>query len=319
MKQELEVKTRRSILRGRNGGQAVVEYILIVSVAVGLIFMLKGVFKGVNEFIGNYLGEYVTCLMAHGELPALGVTNDDLKEHLNSGYICNSKFKSFTLAEGRPPIAGGNDSGNASRNSSGKGGSNSGSSSTNSSSGSNKGSSGKSDKDGDSDQARRGGGSGGSNPYDDGKIRRGGRSTTDGFTNAQSNTRLIDDEGDGDEAGGRGRKRKPRESRIIYRDRQRYRAVLGNEAEQIVNQTQRSTIKRKPTSRSIAKVEGGTLNGPRSGLMRPPPEKKPVVEDTTDSGWGFGKFLKWLLIIGIIVALVIFFGGQLLNYSNSDS
>lgn len=315
MKQELAVKTRRSILRGRNGGQALVEYILIVCIAIGLLFMMKNAFSSMNTFINNYIGLYTECLMAHGELPALGVTDSDMKKHLSEGFICNSGFKPFTLAEGRPPIA----SGNASGNSSNGGGKNSGKNNVDSSSSGGSDRSSSKDSRGDRDNASFGGKGSGSSPYTEGSVRR-GRSSADGFASAGSDRqRVIDDEGEGDEEGGRGRKRKPRESRIIYRDRPRYRAILGDEAEQLVKQSERSTNKRKVTSRSIAKVEGGGLSGPRSGLMKPPPEKKTILVEEQSEGWGAGKLLKWLLIICMIIALVIFFGGQLLNYSNSDS
>ena len=309
-------------LRGHKGGQAVVEYILIVSIAVALIFILKGAFTGMNNFINNYLGLYTECLMAHGELPVLGVRDDDLKEHLNSGYKCESGFKPFTIAGGRPPVGGGTSNGSqASRNGGGKSGANSDNSSTtaggSSSSSSSKGKSSNGDKDA---VGRNGSGSGSGSPYDDGKIKRSGRSSADGFASAGGDrSRSIEDDSEGDEEGGRGRKRRPRESRIIYRDKPRSRALLGQEAEQITNLSSRSTIKRKPTTRTIAKVEGGSAPGPRSGLMKPPPERVVAAEEIKEPGWGFGKMIKWLLIIGIIVALIIFFGGQLMNYSNNDS
>lgn len=336
MKQEQNSKTRRSILRGRisghvlrgrNSGQAVVEYILIVSIAVGMIFIMKGAFSGMNTFINNYLGLYTECLMAHGELPALGVSNSvsfsdgsGLKEHLTSGYKCESGFKPFTIAGGRPPVGGGTANGSqASRNGGGKSGSNADSNSSNSSANSGSGSS-KDKSDKDKDAVSRNGNGSSNSPYDDGTIKRSGRSSADGFASAGGDrSRLIEDESEGDEEGGKGRKRRPRESRIIYRDKSRYKALLGQEAEQITNQSSRSSIKRKPTSRSIAKAEGGSAPGPRSGLMKPPPERVVAAEEMKEEGWGFGKMLKWLLIIGILVALIIFFGGQLMNYSNSDS
>lgn len=329
MKQEFELKTRRSILRGNSSGQAVVEYILIVSIAVGLIFIMKGAFKGMSTFIDNYLGSYTECLMTHGELPTLGVgsgadqtfhDSSGLKEHLSGGYSCDGKFKKFTIEAGRPPIANGNASGQASSNSSnGKNGSKSDSdsgSSSSSSSGSSK--EGASDKD---KVANNGSGNGGgSSPYDDGNIRRNGRRSADGIASAgDGRTRLLDEEG-GDEEGSGGLRRKSRESRIIYKDNTRYRSILGNEAEQLLKQSSRSTVKRKPTTTSIARSENSSdAPGPRSGLMKEAPAKRVISEEVTEEGWGFGKLLKWLLIIGIIVAIIIFFGGQLLNYSNSDS
>lgn len=325
MKQELETKTRRSILRGRNSGQALVEYILIVSIAVGLIVIMKGAFTGMNTFINNYLGLYTECLMAHGELPSLGVSGatsfsdgSGLKEHLTSGYKCESGFKPFTIAGGRPPVGG--STSNPSQNGGGKSGSKSDNNSTNAADGgsSNSSKDGGAGKDKDKDAVGKGGS--GSSPYDEGQIRRSGRRSADGFAGAGSNrSRLIEDDSEGDEEGGGGRKRRPRQSRIIYRDSSRTRKLIGQDAEQLVNQSTRSTNKRKVTARAIAKADGGGSSGPRSGLVKPPPEKKFIIEETKDSGWGFGKMLKWLLIIGIIVALVIFFGGQLMNYSNSDS
>lgn len=325
MKQELESKTRRSILRGRNSGQAVVEYILIVSIAVGLIVIMKGAFTGMNTFINNYLGLYTECLMAHGELPALGVSGAEtfsdgsgLKEHLNSGYKCESGFKPFTIAGGRPPVGGSSSNNQPSRNSGGKSGTqadNNSSSEANAGKGSSKdGGSGR-----DKDAIGKNGGGGGS-PYDEGKIKRSGRSSADGFAGVGSDrSRIIEDDSEGDEEGGRGRKRRPRESRIIYRDNPRSRTLLGQEAEQLTNTTSRSSIKRKPTTTTIAKADSGGFAGPRSGLMKPPPEKRSLATETQEEPWGFGKLLKWLLIIGILVALIIFFGGQLMNYSNSDS
>ncbi|AZZ38169.1 hypothetical protein CIK05_15630 [Bdellovibrio sp. qaytius] len=320
MKQELASKTRRSILRGHKSGQAVVEYILIVAIAVGMIVIMKGAFSGMNNFINNYLGLYTECLMAHGELPALGVKNDDLKEHLNSGYKCESGFKPFTIVGGRPPVDGGSSSGSqASRNASGKSGSKAENNTANGSASSN--SSSKDSKGGkDKDPVARDGSGNGSSPYEDGGIKRSGRRTADGFASAGSDkSRLIEDDSEGDELGGSGRKRRPRESRIIYRDRPRYRAILGQEAEQLTNQSSRSSIKRKPTTTSIAKADEGSFHGPRSGLMKAPPDRVIAAEEVKEPGWGFGQMLKWLLIIGILVALVIFFGGQLMNYSNSDS
>ncbi|MES2802342.1 MAG: hypothetical protein V4654_07615 [Bdellovibrionota bacterium] len=324
MKQELASKTRRSILRGQSSGQAVVEYILIVAIAVGMIFIMKGAFTGMNTFINNYLGLYTECLMAHGELPALGVSGatsfsdgSGLKEHLNSGYKCESGFKPFTITGGRPPVGGSSSNNQPSGNSGGQGGTPSENSSTTAAGSANKSSS----KDGSSDKDKDAVGRNGSgrSPYEEGDIKRSGRRSADGFAGAGSDrTRLIEDDSEGDEEGGSGRRR-PRESRIIYRDNPRQRKLLGPAAQQLVNNSSRSTNKRKVTSRAIAKADNGGFSGPRSGLMKQPPEKVIIAAETKEAGWGFGQMLKWLLIIGILVALIIFFGGQLLNYSNSDS
>jgi hypothetical protein len=41
------------------------------------------------------------------------------------------------------------------------------------------------------------------------------------------------------------------------------------------------------------------------------------ARDDGEAGLSFGNFIRWILIAGVVVAIVIFFGGQILNYSNS--
>lgn len=285
---------------GRNSGQAAVEYILMVSVAVSLIFILKGTFKSMEKFIDNYLGKYTECLMAYGELPALGVTNGDLKQHITSGTKCDTGFKAFTLAGGRPPVDGGGSSGRDKPR--GKGDE----TSTTSSGGG--GSSSSTSKKSDADV-----GGGSSSPYKDGQIQRGGSNTSDGVAQGSSKTKLIEEEGVDNDLG-----RRPRQSRTNYKERERYRSITGLQAEQIQSKLSRSSIRRTPTSKSIAKGEEGRRLGPRVGIVNPPSPKVIAEEEEQQEGWGFGQMLKWLLIIGMIIAILIFFGGQLMNYSNSE-
>lgn len=308
MKQDIDQKTRRLFLIHQSSGQAAVEYILIVTIAVSLVIALKGAFKGANEFINNYLGTYTACLMEYGELPSLGVQNSDLNKHLSEGKQCEAQFKNFTLAEGRPPVGGSSAAGGRA-GANGKNDKNAG----NEKSSETDGGSSSSDKNSKDRGIGAGGGSGAGNTAGIGSARR-GRNSADGARIGPSKTTLIDEE----DAEGRAGTRTPgRQTRTIYRTRDRYRALTGELAEQIESQSKQTT-KRTPTSRNIAKSEGQGL-GPRIGLAKMPDQKVIVIEEEKSEGWSFGNFLKWVLIIGMIVALLVFFGGQIMNYSNSDS
>jgi hypothetical protein len=305
VKQAIVRKTRRGILLGRASGQAAVEYILMVAIAVSLIFIMKGAFKGFADFIDNYLGKYTECLMAYGELPTLGISEDELKQHITQGLKCETGFKKFTLAEGRPPVDDVSTSGPLSRTQNRENGENS------SGGGAGSAASKKSQK---PSAPVQGGASAATAPGD--AISRRGTGTSDGAAAANNKVTLIEDEGES-----RSTRREPRESRTNYRANDRYRAITGKQAAEIEYKAVRSTFKRTPNRRTVARApDDSAQRGPKISALKPPPTKVDVLDDEIkDSGWGFGKMLKWILIIGMLVALIIFFGGQLMNYSNSDS
>ena len=78
-----------------NSGQAIVEYILVLVVAIALMGMVLQFSKAFQTFANNYFGSYLSCLLEMGELPFLGVDGD-------SSGICNAEFQPFSLTEGRP-------------------------------------------------------------------------------------------------------------------------------------------------------------------------------------------------------------------------
>ncbi|MCC6138409.1 MAG: hypothetical protein IT287_07230 [Bdellovibrionaceae bacterium] len=81
-------------------GQAVVEYILVLVVTIGI---LLGVMYQFNEafkkYVQSYFGEYVACLLETGELPALGGGDG------TSAEMCSASFEPFSLKNGRPFIS----------------------------------------------------------------------------------------------------------------------------------------------------------------------------------------------------------------------
>ncbi len=306
MKQDHKTHHSNFFLVNQKSGQAVVEYILIIAITVSLIIGLKNTFNQAGKFFENYIGAYTECLMDYGELPSFGVSDEDLKKHLSDGRKCEAKFENFTMANGRAlkgDASGGPDK-EPSQNAS-----------SNSDSESNKNRS----RNGQSDSAGSSSGGGGSGDTD-GRVRSAAsvRRTSDGGSNTNAKVKTIEEEGSGDQgldSSGRGG-----QSRTIYRDRGKYKAVTGKMAEQILK-SDKGIPKRAPTTRTLAKADdsGGNGLGPRISIVQSQQQSNIKAEEDKPVDWGMGNFLKWILIIGMIVAIVVFFGGQILNYSNSDS
>jgi hypothetical protein len=77
-------------------GQAVVEYMLILICIVAIIFGITFQFNNAFKvWANNYFGDYLTCILETGDLPSIGGTPGD-------SAICNQFFKPFSLADGRP-------------------------------------------------------------------------------------------------------------------------------------------------------------------------------------------------------------------------
>jgi hypothetical protein len=78
-------------------GQALVEYVLILIVSIGILTTLTiKIFQPLSLFLQAYMGDYVECLLETGELPALGGETRVLDPE-----SCESKFEEASLANGR--------------------------------------------------------------------------------------------------------------------------------------------------------------------------------------------------------------------------
>lgn len=81
-------------------GQATIEYLMLFTVTlmitVGLVFQFNDAFR---NFVNNYFGAYLSCLLESGELPSLGWEATSPEEE-----SCSSEFQPFNLASGRQPI-----------------------------------------------------------------------------------------------------------------------------------------------------------------------------------------------------------------------
>lgn len=89
---EFQLRRRRRI-----SGQGVTEYILLLVVVImlcgGITWQFNDAFR---KWANNYFGEYLSCLLETGELPAIGGTG-------GQASACDQLFKPFNLADGRPP------------------------------------------------------------------------------------------------------------------------------------------------------------------------------------------------------------------------
>jgi len=309
-------------------GQAVIEYILLLVIIISLVMGMRGVFGAMNTFMSEIVGGYVSCLMEYGELPSLGVEEADLKQH-KDGAVKRCPYPTFSAATafgatgvsgsggtGTSGSGGGGGSGVGSKGKdSGKSAGNSGSGSSGSGSGS-----------GDKAENGSGSGSGGSSrgnrgrnssPYSRGQVNRAGSgsSTADNPKDLNNNAKIksIDEAGGqseelGDGYGGR------RSSRRGAGERSKYKALSGKMAEML---DKGNRVSRKPGSTLLATEEGYRLTALKRTIN--PPEAKAKVEEQKDESFGFGNFMKWIIIAGILIACFILFGGQVMNYSNSDS
>jgi hypothetical protein len=97
---------------GSQSGQAVLEYVLILVVVVGIsLGVLYQLNTALKKYVQSYFGDYVACLLETGELPGLG------GDAGISADSCNALYEPFSLKNGRPlkESSGGDSSSSAQR------------------------------------------------------------------------------------------------------------------------------------------------------------------------------------------------------------
>lgn len=266
-------------------GQGVIEYVLVLVVAVTIIlggmYQLNSAFK---VWATNYFGNYLACLLETGELPTISGSGGD------SG-ICNQAFKPFSLAEGRqlrgpgnvntgtPPSGGGGGGAREQRPGSVISGGGGGAGGGRYGGGSSfRGFGGRSSK---SKQAAKRGGGGKSDPTYTGSTEggsyAGGYSSPNKRQDGRSKTRL--------------------DTRFAFEDtkeQQKRRSVAGSVSKSAKEEREKPK-RNQVNAKSLKKDEG---NGPSSGF--------------TVAG-----FLRWLIMAAILIAILLFLGGQALQIGKS--
>lgn len=278
----LEFRTRAGRHLTSSSGQGIVEYILVLVVVIAVALAVSAAFfKPFNEWARNYMGDYIYCLLDEGELPSLGG-----EEAISD---CEKGFEDFTFGGGRPARANagsGDDDEKGSRNR--------------------------------LNQANGGNGGGG------------------GVRGRARGRRAASNIGEGFDSGAQNAKGKSSDvtsnfsRRIVIRNqraggggtsitgRNRTEAYVGITG--YIAQEQERIKRREAKIRSVGKSTGDAGSFARGGVKTVPYDfnpRKPAEFDITSGDWSFGEWLRILLILVIIIALVLFVGGQVAQISKS--
>jgi hypothetical protein len=287
----------------RQSGQAIIEYLLVLVVVIGLILGLGYKFNSAfRAYVDSFFGKYVSCLLETGELPALGSGVQ--------GY-CSQNFNAQFDPNAGSPLPGAGEAGGSS------GGSNGGSVRPNSpqaqsQSSPSPGGGGQSaapTSDGGgvrgTDGINSGGGGGG--PQSAGSLfNRSGRATRtavgevggeEGVKYTGSIAPLNRGRTVGEVAGENGRMDRMTLDRRFFSEQD--------------FQEKRSTS----TNEAAPSAEGG--EGLRPKKTQYEVKRSTAVAGEHEEGFSIGKLLRFLLIFVIIGTLVLLIGGQVLQISKS--
>ncbi len=263
-----------------NRGQGVIEYILVLFVTVGLILGLMYQFNDAfRKYAQNYFGDYLACLLETGELPGLGSAD------LNS--VCAAEFVDFSIENGKPLIGAGFGGSGSDKDLKDQSNSKSSKSSEGADSGSGQYVSQSPSRSGSRFSSS--GQSGRYNPSDSSFGKKG-----KGIYTGSSDTSIPDsalNKGSSSNVGVNmdGGFYIQRENQEEDRsDNANKIAVKNNSAKN--KQLERMRVNRKPAA---------------------------AAQPDADVGFTLGNFLRFLLIAAIVIALVIFLGGQFMQISKS--
>lgn len=258
-------------------GQGIVEYILVLVVAVsiilGAIYQLNSAFK---VWANNYFGNYLACLLETGELPSLGGPT-------GKAGVCNEQYKPFSLTDGRPLLA----------------------------------AAGKSSDQGDTDKGSSHGarenryGSGNYTPvgsFGPSFTGRGGGSSYGGQTNrfnsdSSRNTGNMQATSYGVGGSSFSNSGSDQELRTRINNEFAFDQTVENEKRRDV-----ASIHKNPNSNDGHRKTAIHLKSSKA---------KRDVAQVSDTSFTIANFIRFLIIAALILALVLFLGGQALNISKS--
>lgn len=266
----------------QESGQAIIEYTLILTVVVGIILgTLYQLNKGVKSWANNYFGDYLACLIESGELPILGG---------GSSGECSPLYKKFSLSpdgedgsNGGGSLAGTEDANNA-----------------------------KSDAGKNSSNAKAGGANSGS-----------GGSSGFGSFGSNSNKRFRANRNKVKSGAGAGEKSGlgadgsaianiegyKNENRVVMIPMRRYESIRGGVADEEDEKKEKDKTKvSKPEARKIER------HGP---LMIHVDRKITRVEEPVIEEFTFGNIFRYIVIAAIIIAILLFVGGQVRQITKS--
>ncbi|MNK85018.1 hypothetical protein D3C87_1048860 [compost metagenome] len=264
-----------------NSGQALIEYVLILIITVSLILaLIAQVFKPMQTFVQSYMGDYVQCLLETGELPSFGYADAAINDE-----SCAAKFGAASWNNNATPGSG-----------SGSGTDKSTTPASASSSDSSSSSSGNSTYAGSSS---RNGRSYFSSP----------RSAPRGVGDGGGNSKVIEIALDGGGAGGffkgstgGGYTAPARKVRAV--------GMSGFSEEE-----RKKLAKKAEGTGKMIRLSDGRMPASKKTAVKKPEAKPDFVAD--DEPMTIGNFIRFLFIAALVIALLLFIGGQALQMSKS--
>lgn len=265
-------------------GQAVIEYVLMLIITVSLILMLvTQIFKPMQAFVQSFMGDYMACLLETGELPALGQDTGQSE--------CKINFQNVAGSVNNSSSSSGSSSNNSSSSSStSKSSSNNSESSTSGSSGTYAGSNSRS-------------------PGNNSISRQ--RSPSKGIDSSSGpNGKVVEIALEGGGAGG------------FYRSNtggtyvEVGRRVASVPITGLTAEERKKLEKKGQGANKTTSIQGEGFSPPiKKTAVKKPDEKAQLVDE--DKPVTFGNFIRWLFIAALVIALLIFLGGQALQFSKS--
>jgi hypothetical protein len=322
-------------------GQATVETILLIAIAVVLILgLIKEFYRPFGTWVNAYMTGYLECLLDVGELPTFGSssTNGKCAEKYKNGALGTMTGLNVGSGTGGKGGSGGNGSGSG--GSSGGSGNNSGS--NGSGAGGKNGSGGNSSANGGNTR----GGKNGSGGIQGGLIGSNGDSANGAGGNGSGDS---DEFGDGGAGNRRSSTRGNRRSFLIagstgtdsrnsssepiveklpetkYQksgSATSFSYSVGQRTESVPTTgympMEREKIRRREeASFSVPASEDAHTESQKSERFKMVPVERKVASAVDDSGWTFAEYLKYAVIIAIVLAIGLFLGGQILQITKS--
>lgn len=274
-------------------GQATLEFILLIIVGIALALALTAqFFKPVGNFVNNVVGDYFQCLLDTGELPVLGGESES-ECTLNYEGASGTGLNADSAGGGRGR-GGRGDQGRNSEDDEGSGSEVAG--------GSSGGAGGSGGGGGRRRSGRRGGGKFGTGPNANvvGSQGVGESSLSDSGAGLQNKR-------------GTGANYAAGEIRVVHRKRF---VNSGAEYQALLQKEQNKKVKRTPAN--IGKGgEDGASGSERQKKFKMQTNSKKQVEQNESEEMDWGKYIKYLVIGGIVVAVLVFFGMQVMQATKS--
>lgn len=272
----LFLRLKNNYLRNESG-QALIEYVLILVVVIGIIF--GGIYQlnqAFRSWANNYFGEYLSCLIETGELPALGGPAGE----------CNQSFKAFSLADGRPLVNSSAGETNPAETGSFKGGSGGGAIS---------------------------GGGNYSGADGSGYVQRlPNQSFAANNRISRFKTDMASDGGEGGSSTGSAQITELGDGsggKIVRMPLRQSTGLSGSVRAKLDDEEKKNKFK----ANGVTAGDGSEKSQHLIRIER----KAASVDKIEEEEFTFGKFLRLLIIAAIIIAIVMFIGGQILQVSKS--